>query len=233
MSTLELKYSSIELKRVILSELSIDRRDGSGDCRISDDKIETEGLGYVYILESNNTEYIYIGGMIGSILDIMRRLLISYDYYNISGYGYNTAFELLKYDDCELRIVYVDNFTSKEELNNIVNNTLKENMYICVNQKYLGGGKIRTNEKVKEQMDTKVRKIARVEKHYNILVELEEYKLKEKDGLSFDEIKILKEYVQLTIDKVILKQKVKREKELNKKFNKIKCDVGDRIRIDS
>jgi hypothetical protein len=106
-------------------------------------------------------------------------------------------------------------------------------MYICVNQKYLCGGKIRTNEKVKEQMDTKVRKIARVEKHYNILVELEEYKLKEKDGLSFDEIKILKEYVQLTIDKVILKQKVKREKELNKKFNKIKCDVGDRIRIDS
>jgi len=225
----ELKYSSIELKRVILSELSIDRRDGSGDCRISDDNIESEGVGYVYILESNNTENVYIGGMIGSILDIMCRLLISYDYYNISGYGYNTANELLKYDDCELRIVYVDNFRSKEELNRIVNNTLKENMYICVNQKYLGGGKIRVNEKVKEQMDTKVRKIERVDKHYNILVELEGYKLK--DSLSCDEIKMLKEEVRLMIDKAVLKQKVKREKELKIKFNKIKCNIGDRIRI--
>lgn len=214
------------MKEMIMNELRIDRRDGTSDNRLSDEKMLSNGIGYVYVLESEQTEKYYLGCQIGSKVDILMRLLRSYDYYNISGSGYNTAYELLKYDDCQMRILYCGEFDSNKELYNIVNEKLKEKDSNCVNQKYLGGGgSIRVSDKILEKLSTNARKEERVEKQYNMLVELKEYKEKSKNGIMMlDDIKMLKNLVREKVKDLVFEQKVKREKEIKEKANDIELN---------
>lgn len=219
-------YKGKELEVEIMNELGLDRRNGNSDVRISESD-RVSGIGYIYVLESDSTEKVYIGGQLGSILEVMMRLMKSADYYNISGYGYSSANELLKYEDCRLRVVYKGIFETKEEMNMIMNNTLKDNMLNCVNQKYVGGGKIRVYDKLKEVLNTKVRKSERVEKHYNMLLELKEYKMGINNGFTLEDIMMLKIKVKEYIDDLVEEQNKVRKKAVVSKYDKVECEVGD------
>ena len=213
------RYVGKRLEEEIKKELGIDRRNKDKDVVIikEDIKLNYVGICYLYCLVSKKTDRIFVGGLVGDISDILSYVVLTHDIYELSGMEYNTTYDISRYDDCKIVILKDEYCKSKKDVDDMVNSVIMENKDKCVNQKYLGGGKIEKSVDImlKESMESKLRKEYKISKLYDMLINLESYKEKLKDGLRYEDIILLKEEVKKKMLEKIEDIRVKRGIEIS------------------
>ena len=99
--------------------------------------METKIIGRVYKLVSSNTDEIYIGSTVSTLSDRLCRHKYDYKRYMDGKQNYISSYEVLKYVDAKIELIYEGEFISMNELRRLEGSFI-QNAINCINKKVAG-----------------------------------------------------------------------------------------------
>lgn len=115
----------------------------------SEEDLSSGIIGKIYKLTSNETDDIYIGGTTGKLNIRFNTHKCNYKQYLNDKRRYETAFELTKYNDVKIELLYENEFKTVKDMYNLEGEYIKNNKN-CVNMRITGRDKKEYNKQYRE-----------------------------------------------------------------------------------
>lgn len=176
-------------------------------------------IGRIYKLISSECKEVYIGSTIKTLKERLLSHRWSYTRYLNGTFAYLTAYEILKYVDVKIELLFEGEFNTKREMHRLEGEYIK-NTENCINRcimgfrkEYLNKYKQTHQDQIKEYREKNKDKQNAYNKEYYIL---NKDKIKAHLEKNKDQIKEkAKEYREKNIDKIKEKEKEYREKNID------------------
>jgi len=176
--------------------------------------------GKIYKIWSSQTELIYIGSTTKLLCRRLADHKSNIKLYNDNRYGYNSSFEIIKYDDAKIELIENFSCNNKEELTKREGELIRQFKDVCVNMRIAG----RTQQ---EYTQDNIEQITEYQKKY---YDENKEQIKENNKLYREEHK----EQQAEYRKVYAEENKEKLKEYHKKYReqKFKCECGSVISND-